>query len=144
MFKTIVVGTDGSETAGLAVEKAAELASLCGGRVHLVCAFRSPMNIAAMAPEAAAFSPSDADLREHTKTILDHAADQVRRRGVEVETHVTAGSPADAIISVAESQHADLVVVGSRGMTGARRLLGSVPNNVAHHAPCTVMIVSTA
>ena len=143
MFKTIVVGTDGSETASAAVEQAAELAALCGGRVHLVCSFRSPMNMAAMAPEAAAFAPSDADLREHTKGVVDQAADQIRRRGVEVETHATAGSPADAIISVAEAQGADLIIVGSRGMTGARRILGSVPNNVAHHAPCSVMIVHT-
>jgi nucleotide-binding universal stress UspA family protein len=143
MFKTIVVGTDGSETATAAVERAAELAALCGGKVHLVCSFRSAVNMAAMAPEAAAFAPSDADLREHTKAVVDHAADHVRRRGVEVVTHATAGSPADAIISVAEAQGADLIVVGSRGMTGARRILGSVPNNVAHHAPCTVMIVHT-
>jgi nucleotide-binding universal stress UspA family protein len=144
MFKTIVVGTDGSETANAAVDKAAELAALCGGRVHLVCSFRSPMNMAAMAPEAAAFAPSDSDLREHTKAVVDQAADQVRRRGVEVEAHACAGSPADAIISIAEAQGADLIVVGSRGMTGARRILGSVPNNVAHHAPCTVMIVHTS
>jgi nucleotide-binding universal stress UspA family protein len=143
MFKTIVVGTDGSETASAAVDRAAELAALCGAKVHLVCAYRNPMNIAAMAPETAAYVPSDADLKAHTKAVVDQAADQLRRRGVDVEAHACVGSAADAIITVAESQNADLVVVGSRGMTGARRLLGSVGNNVAHHAPCTVMIVHT-
>ena len=54
------------------------------------------------------------------------------------------GDPADAILDVAEELGADLIVVGNKGMTGAKRfLLGSVPNQVSHHAPCAVMIVRT-
>ena len=143
MFTSIVVGTDGSETADAAVEQAARLAEMCGARLHLVCAYRSTLNLAAMAPEAAALAPSDDDLREHSRSIIDAVADRFRGRGLAVEAHACAGNPADALISVAEANKADLIVVGSRGMTGARRLLGSVPNNVAHHAPCTVMIVHT-
>ena len=54
------------------------------------------------------------------------------------------GDAADAILDVAEEQAADLIVVGNKGMTGAKRfLLGSVPNKVSHHAPCSVLIVRT-
>ena len=67
-----------------------------------------------------------------------------RRPGVEVETYAREGDPADAILDVAEEQNADLIVVGNKGMTGAKRfLLGSVPNKVSHHAPCSVMIIRT-
>ena len=50
---------------------------------------------------------------------------------------------ASAILGIAESEDADLIVVGNRGMTGARRVLGSVPNSVAHGARCAVLIVPT-
>ena len=66
------------------------------------------------------------------------------RRRLEVETHAREGDPADAILDVAEEQKADLIVVGNKGMTGAKRfLLGSVPNKISHHAPCSVMIIRT-
>ena len=64
-------------------------------------------------------------------------------RGVEVVAHPREGDPADAILSVAEETQADLIVVGNKGMTGARRLLGSVPNKISHNAPCGVYIVRT-
>ena len=68
----------------------------------------------------------------------------LREAGVDVETHAREGDPADAILDVAEEENADLIVVGNKGMTGAKRfLLGSVPNKVSHHAPCSVMIIRT-
>ena len=81
--------------------------------------------------------------REDVNLVLDAAAAQARREGVEVHTHPVEGDPADAILNVAEKVKADLLVVGNKGMTGARRFLGSVPNNVSHHAPCSVIIVRT-
>ncbi len=61
-----------------------------------------------------------------------------------MSTHAREGDPADAILEVAEQTDADLIVVGNKGMTGARRfLLGSVPNKISHHAPCSVYIVRT-
>jgi nucleotide-binding universal stress UspA family protein len=69
----------------------------------------------------------------------------VRAGGVPVETFAREGDPADAILDVAEERSADLVVVGNTGMTGAKRfLLGSVPNKVSHHAPCSVLIIRTS
>jgi len=81
---------------------------------------------------------------EDVDATLSDAADVVREAGLEVETFAREGDPADAILDVAEERDADLIVVGNKGMTGARRfLLGSVPNKVSHHAPCSVLIVRT-
>ena len=67
-----------------------------------------------------------------------------RSRACDVALFARQGDPADAILDVAEEQGADLIVVGNKGMTGAKRfLLGSVPNKVSHHAPCSVLIVRT-
>ena len=78
------------------------------------------------------------------------AADDVGRRaaeswcdGVHTELHAVAGDPADAILNTANGVGADLIVVGSKGMRGARRILGSVPNSVAHGAECAVLVVKT-
>ncbi|HYY06277.1 MAG TPA: universal stress protein, partial [Candidatus Limnocylindria bacterium] len=74
----------------------------------------------------------------------DRAAGEAERVGVSVSTHAREGDPADALLDVAEETKADLLVVGNKGMTGAKRfLLGSVPNKVSHHAPCSVFIVRT-
>lgn len=63
---------------------------------------------------------------------------------MKVRPHPMEGDPADAILDVAEDSKADLIVVGNKGMTGAKRyLLGSVPNKVSHHAPCSVFIART-
>jgi nucleotide-binding universal stress UspA family protein len=60
-----------------------------------------------------------------------------------VTTHAVAAHPATAILSVAEAVGADLIVVGNRGMQGTRRVLGSVPNHISHHAHCDVLVVDT-
>jgi nucleotide-binding universal stress UspA family protein len=64
--------------------------------------------------------------------------------GIEVETHSRKGDAADAILDVAKDENADMIVVGNKGMTGARRVLGSVPNKVTHHADCDVLVVRTS
>jgi nucleotide-binding universal stress UspA family protein len=82
--------------------------------------------------------------REDVDATLKEAAEQIKQAGVDVETNARQGDPADAILDVAEEQNADLIVVGNKGMSGAKRfLLGSVPNKVSHHAPCSVMIIRT-
>ena len=84
--------------------------------------------------------------REDVLALLDAArAEAARARASrEVETFARQGDAADAILDVAEEQRSDLIVVGNKGMTGAKRfLLGSVPNKVSHHAPCSVLIVRT-
>jgi nucleotide-binding universal stress UspA family protein len=146
VFKRIVVGTDGSETAAEAVRQATELAKLTGGTLSLVSAY-SPVSgrrVKAEQSEAPADIQYEIGPREDVNFILDAAAAEARKEGIEVQTHPVEGDPADAILNVAEETKADLIVVGNKGMTGARRyLLGSVPNNVSHHAPCSVIIVRT-
>ena len=146
MFKRIVVGTDGSETAAEAVRQAIDLAKLTGATLSLVSAYApvSGRRVQAEQSEAPADVQYEIGPREDVNFVLDAAAAEARKDGIEVQTHPIEGDPADAILNVAEETKADLIVVGNKGMTGARRyLLGSVPNNVSHHAPCSVIIVRT-
>jgi nucleotide-binding universal stress UspA family protein len=75
--------------------------------------------------------------------LLRRLSDLVKERGLEPVVHASEGDPADAIVRVAEDVEADLIVVGNKGMKGARRVLGSVPNSVAHRATCSVLILPT-
>ena len=143
MYERIVVGTDGSDSASGAVSHALQVAKLTGATVHIVTAYKNASAMAAMSPETVAYLPADGEVRKQAEDVCERAAGQARSSGIKVETHPTPGNAAEALIQVAEGQRADLIVVGSRGMAGARRVLGSVPNNVAHHAPCSVLIVHT-
>jgi nucleotide-binding universal stress UspA family protein len=146
VFTRIVVGTDGSETAAEAVRQAIDLAKIAGAQLGIVSAY-APVPQSRVKGESLS-APADIQHeigpREDVNLILDAAAAEARKEGVEVQTHPVEADPAEAILSVAEQTNADLIVVGNKGMTGARRyLLGSVPNNVSHHAPCSVIIVRT-
>jgi nucleotide-binding universal stress UspA family protein len=146
VFNRIVVGTDGSDTAADAVRQAVDLAKLAGAQLSIVSAYApvSGRRVEGEKLDAPADVQHEIGPREDVNLILDSAAAQARKQGVEVQTHPVQDDPADAILNVAEQTGADLIVVGNKGMTGARRyLLGSVPNNVSHHAPCSVMIVRT-
>ena len=146
MFGSIVVGTDGSETASEAVRQAAELAKAIGASVYVVSAYE-PVGNQRLREERQQV-PEDmswmVNQREDVDATLRDAAEKLEADGVKVETFARQGDPADAILDVAEEKNADLIVVGNKGMTGAKRfLLGSVPNKVSHHAPCSVMIIRT-
>jgi nucleotide-binding universal stress UspA family protein len=134
MFTSIVAGTDGSTYAAAAVRAAADLASRYGATLHLVCAYQAIDAQLAAATESA--SPS-----QEAKLMLEELGLAAERDGVTVTLHPCSGDAADALIEVARVQSADVIVVGSRGMTGVRRILGSVPNTVAHKAPCSVLVV---
>ena len=146
MFDRIVVGTDGSETANEAVRQATELAKAVGSSIDLVSAYE-PVSSARLREEAQQV-PKDMEWmvnpREDVDATLKAAAEQVEEAGVKVQTFAREGDPADAILDVAEERKTDLIIVGNKGMTGAKRfLLGSVPNKVSHHAPCSVLIIRT-
>jgi nucleotide-binding universal stress UspA family protein len=147
MFGRIVVGTDGSDTAAEAVRQATELAKLSDARLDIVSAYE-PIPQQRLQEEARE-APGDVQYeigpREDVNLTLDDAGGVAKKEGLsEVQTHAREGDPADAILDVAEEINADLIVVGNKGMTGARRfLLGSVPNKVSHHAPCSVVIIRT-
>jgi nucleotide-binding universal stress UspA family protein len=143
MPRSIVVGTDGSEPAGEAVRQATDMASREGARLHLVTAYPDPQMLRERMTGGAHTEPID--LRKVADAVLERATHDALARGVEVETHVREGDPAEVIIDVASEQKADLIVVGSRGLTGITRfLLGSVSSKVSQHASCSVMIVRAA
>lgn len=148
MYDAIVVGTDGSATAGAAVKRAAQMAALVpGARLHLVSAYR-PVSKDRLDSERHDM-PSELGWKvspsEDADEILRRAKDIATGAGAtEVHVHALDVPAADAILDVAADIKAGLVVVGNQGMTGARRyLLGSVPNRIAHHAECDVLIVNT-
>jgi nucleotide-binding universal stress UspA family protein len=150
MYERIVVGTDGSATAGVAVSHATMLAKTSGATLHIVHAYR-PVLPSEAAMSATAGGPTidvagvNAGIAEHAAGVCTHAATGAGRDGVKVETHSVPGDPCDALIAVAKEVGADLVVVGNRGMTSVKRfVLGSVPNKISHHAPCSVLIVDTS
>lgn len=146
LFKRIVVGTDGSDSAREAIRQAAALARMSNAKLDVVSAYepvpsRRSQEESSGAPDDIAheFGP-----REDVNFALEGAAAIAADFDLEVARHPMDGDPADAILKVAEEVEADLIVVGNKGMTGARRfLLGSVPNKVSHHAPCSVFIART-
>ena len=141
-----MVGTDGSDTATQAVRQAVDLANAVGAKLELVSAYE-PVPAQRLREERRQ-APEDLQWaigpREDVDATLEQAAKIARDVGVAVEMFPRQGDPADAILDVAEEREADLIVVGNKGMTGAKRfLLGSVPNKVSHHAPCSVLIIRT-
>jgi nucleotide-binding universal stress UspA family protein len=146
MFDRIVVGTDGSDTAKEAVKTAIELAKLSKADLDIVSAYE-PIPNQRLKEEGEGISGDVSHVvnpREDVQFVLDKAAADAKKAKVKVQTHPREGDPADAILDVAEENGADLVMVGNKGMTGAKRfLLGSVPNKISHHAPCDVWIVRT-
>jgi nucleotide-binding universal stress UspA family protein len=146
MFRSIVVGTDGSETAGEAVRQAIDLARTVGATLEIVSAYE-PVPSQRLREERRE-APEDLQWaigpREDVDAALEEASVLAREAGVKVNVYPRQGDPAGAILDVAEEQEADLIVIGNKGMHGARRfLLGSVPNKVSHHAPCSVLIIRT-
>lgn len=128
MYATIVVGTDGSARAAQAVDQAAALAQAYGSTLHVVHAYQG----------------TQGPVVRKAKQVADRLQGELADRGVEVQTHTMLGHPADAVLDLAFTCGADLIVVGNRGMAGKGRILGSVPNAIAHSAHCTVLIVPTS
>ena len=147
MFESIVLGTDGSDTAIMALRQAIELADRYHARLCIVSAYE-PVSYQRLRDQQVEV-PKDLEWvinpRGDVLATLDAARTQASAAGITaVETFARQGDAADAILDVAEEQRADLIVVGNKGMTGAKRfLLGSVPNKISHHAPCSVLIVRT-
>jgi nucleotide-binding universal stress UspA family protein len=122
MYKRILVGTDGSATAAVAVDRAVEVAAATGARLTILTV----------------------DREERGRKIVDEVAGRHAESGVDIETKVISGDPASVLVDETEQGGYDLLVVGNKGMTGASRFfLGSVPNKVSHHAPTALLIVRT-
>jgi nucleotide-binding universal stress UspA family protein len=138
MISTIAVATDGSATASKAVEMARDLAKRFDAKLVLLSAFKdSGRETPGDSVEVQWATSNSARVRE----ILSRAEDQMRRGGIDCTTRVEEGDAADVVVQLASECGADLLVIGNKGMQ--RRVLGSVPNTVAHSAPCSVLVVKT-
>ncbi|MCG7527559.1 universal stress protein [Streptomyces sp. OfavH-34-F] len=145
-YRTLLVGTDGSESSFAAVEAAARLAAVCGAELVITCAY-APMRgeelavaqdqLGAEAYQVVGSAPAE-------DTLLT-ARDRARLQGaVEVRTVAVEGEPVPALVRTARKCSADLLVVGNRGLRSlAGRILGSVPADVARKAGLDVLIVHT-
>jgi nucleotide-binding universal stress UspA family protein len=139
-MRTIVVGTDGSANADLAVEQAAEIAKGSGATVHLVTAY--PDDPAFGETIASSAKQDRVNLREVAEGVLVRVARGPSLEGVDVTTHASAGDPARVILDIADELDADLIMVGARGLTAFERfLLGSVSSKLSHHSKRSLMIV---
>jgi nucleotide-binding universal stress UspA family protein len=143
MYTSIVVGSDGSPTAEIALGKAIELAGATGARLHVVSAYSpTPSHVAGAAPGAEAYHYA-ADSSFKADSVLERAMTRAGAENVEIEQHAPKGNPADGLLRVADESDADLIIIGSVGMHGAKRIFGSIPNRVSHKSNCDVLIVNT-
>jgi nucleotide-binding universal stress UspA family protein len=140
MFDVVVVGADDSPTARRAVEAAVELVLMSKGALHIVTAYDAKSKSVKKLPGE--FRNKNRDGK--TEAALQDVSFIAKNLGVEPVLHMEAGEPAEVIVRVADIVKADTIIVGNRGMKGVRRVLGSVPNSVAHEANCSVVIIDTS
>lgn len=143
MVKTIAVGTDGSDTAQVAVDFAMDMAERYEAKIVIASAYK-PVSESQLrreqqdAPQDIQWSINPSEEVDATLRKVEEAAGE---RGLKYASEARNGDPAEVLCDIAEAHGADVIVVGNKGME--RRLLGSVPNTVAHKAPCSVLIVKT-
>ena len=142
-FAVIVAGTDGSSLGEEAVAHAARIAAQEGGELHLVTAFPDAGHMREKYNSSA--RSVDIDLRQVAEDALTRASSHVEAQGGKAVVHLVDNDAADALLDVAQEVGADLIVVGSRGLSKIERFtMGSVSHKVFHHAPCSVMVVKGA
>ena len=136
----IVVGTDGSETATIAVQEAIRLASKLDQPLHIVSAYQ-PLSSSSVS------LPAEYELRSDSavSAVLDDATARARVGGVSAEVHARTGDPAEVLLDIAEEINASLIIVGNKGIGSVKRfVLGNVPSKVVHHSPCSTYVVHTS
>ncbi|MGY1737474.1 MULTISPECIES: universal stress protein [unclassified Geodermatophilus] len=147
-YRTVVVGTDGSESSLRAVARAGALAGACGATLVVACAHlpteeddrelsRARDVLGDEAYQVVGANPAEETVRQAGEVALKAGAGDVR-------TVAVLGSPVEALLDVVRREDADLLVVGNRGLNGIRgRLLGSVPADATRRAACDVLVVHT-
>lgn len=121
-YGRVLVGSDGSERAGRAVERAVEVAGALGASLTVLGVGSGPRLRPRLEEQAAGHADS----------------------GVDIDVRIEAGNAAQVLIDVADADGYDLLVLGNKGMSGLERLrLGAVPNKITHHLPCSILIVRT-
>jgi nucleotide-binding universal stress UspA family protein len=143
MVQTVAVGTDGSGTADKAVEFAIDLAARYEAKIVFISAY-NPVSESRLRREASG-APDDLQWMinpaEDVDATLRDCEERAEEHGLRWASEARQGDPAKVLVELAESNGADVLVIGNKGME--RRVLGSVPNSVSHHAPCSVLIVKT-
>jgi nucleotide-binding universal stress UspA family protein len=146
LFSNIVVAVDGSESSNKVYDMAAQLAKLSNGKliiVHVVVTPPLPLSGGLFYPDVSGIDRIRIDLEEAGRRLLQNYSEKSKNEySIEVETTLAHGNPPDAIIREADAKGADLIVVGSRGFSGAKQFfIGSVPNSVLHHSSIPVLLV---
>jgi nucleotide-binding universal stress UspA family protein len=143
VFETIAVATDGTKTADKAVDMALDIAERFGARL-LIFSVYTPASVKEL-EKARAQVPEDLQWSIHATqnvdAILGRALERARARGLDSESVARPGEPADVICELASDHHADLLVIGNKGMD--RRVFGSVPKSICQNAPCSVVVAKT-
>lgn len=143
MFSTIVVGTDGSANSEQAVRVAAEMASLTEGKLHVVSAYH-PLSAADVTSIRSSLPDEFREVVDADGAVKDRllSANRIGRHyGIEIVEHAVEGDATESVLDMAEAVDADLIVVGSRGLRGLRRTLGSVSTRLVHNSPRSVLVV---
>ncbi|WP_092260141.1 universal stress protein [Corynebacterium cystitidis] len=141
-YNSIVVGTDGSKSSLLAVERAAKIAAAFDSKLIIGCAYyESEEDASKTLRQDSVAILGDEKAQENLKQAVEHAREVGANN---VETAVRPGAPVKALMAIVNDNKADLLVVGNRGINSLTgRLLGSVPADVARQSDCDVMIVHT-
>ncbi|TEB05856.1 putative universal stress protein [Pelotomaculum schinkii] len=135
MYKKILIPVDGSEKASLAARQAAELASILGSEVTL-------FHVVPILPVDRFRSIVIEESRLQGKELLEQARKELDQFNITIDTDMVPGHPADAICLKARVDKYDLIIMGSRGLSGVKGyLMGSVSSAVTRYAPCSVLIV---
>lgn len=135
-WKKILLATDGSKYSKAAAERAIDFAGEYGGELRVVSVVDVPAEFYGEAPDAVE------DLINKAKGYAEDVKRQAESSGIKAETFVREGEAYRVIIDVARESGAGIIVMGSHGRTGLKRLLmGSVTEKVIGHAPCPVLVV---
>jgi nucleotide-binding universal stress UspA family protein len=145
LFLKILVAVDGSESSDKVYDMAAQLAKLTNGKLIILHVVVPPLPLGGglFYPDVSGIEKIRIDLEEAGRRILQNYSEKsTNEYKIEVETILAQGYPPSAIIREADAKGADLIVVGSRGFSGAKQLfIGSVPNSVLHHSSIPVLLV---
>ena len=143
MFSRILVAVDGSPFAERALSYAIDLAKKYGSKLIILHVIMR--RFYAVTPSEAgvlATATFVKEMQDEGKAIIDKAEEPAKAEGVNYESRLAEGVPAEEIVKISESERVQLIIIGSRGLTEVRAfLLGSVSDKVSHHCKCPIMIV---